>query len=302
VLSRHIELFGQKSSVAVKLAWENMEFHGGVIMEFWKINGNGNDFVTIEQMAAPRKSDVYAQMARRLCRRRASIGADGLLVVEPAADAHFKMRLFNADGSEGEMCGNGARCIARFAYERGLAPAEMTFETLAGLMRARVDGPFVEIDMGEYSFAQGWTDRELSAEGAAFRSCFLWVGVPHLVLFGADELSRADKVRIGRAFRNSFDLFPQGTNVSFARPVGRGEMEAVTYERDVEDLTDSCGTGCCAVALSAAALFHMSSPIEVHNPGGTNRITFDRLDETCFSVRLGGATAVVAKGETGPDA
>lgn len=139
-------------------------------------------------------------------------------------------------------------------------------------------------------------------DGAHFRSCFLWVGVPHLVLFGHDELSREDKVRIGRAFRNSFDLFPQGTNVSFARPVDRSEVEAVTYERGVEDLTDSCGTGCTAVALSASLLFGMSSPIEVHNPGGTNRITFDRLDEQKFRARLGGNTSVVTKGEVGPDA
>ena len=92
-------------------------------MEFWKINGNGNDFITIETLACPMKTEERSALARRLCRRRASIGADGLLVVEPSAGANFKMRLFNADGSEGEMCGNGARFIARFAYERGIAPA-----------------------------------------------------------------------------------------------------------------------------------------------------------------------------------
>ena len=102
-------------------------------MDFWKINGNGNDFITIETLASPKKTEELSALARRLCRRRASIGADGLLVVEPSVGANFKMRLFNADGSEGEMCGNGARCIARFAYERGIAPAEMTFETLAGI-------------------------------------------------------------------------------------------------------------------------------------------------------------------------
>lgn len=271
-------------------------------MEFWKINGNGNDFITVESLAVSLGTQKLAEMARRLCRRRASIGADGLLVAEASACACFKMRLFNADGSEGEMCGNGARCIARFARERGFAPAQMTFETLAGIMRAAVDGRFVEIDLGEYSFADGWVGRDLSVEGETFRSCFLWVGVPHLVLLGAGGLSRADKVRIGRTLRNSFDLFPQGTNVSFARPVGRGEAEAVTYERGVEDLTDSCGTGCTAVALSLAMMSGMSGPIEVHNPGGTNRISFERTGEQSFHARLGGDTAVVAKGEIGPDA
>lgn len=271
-------------------------------MEFWKINGNGNDFITVETLAVPLGSERLAEMARRLCRRRASIGADGLLVVEPSDIACFKMRLFNADGSEGEMCGNGARCIARFARERGIAPARMTFETMAGVMRASADGRFVEIDLGECSFDGGWVGRDLSVEGEIFRSCFLWVGVPHLVLFGADGLSRGDKVRIGRMLRNSFDLFPQGTNVSFARPLGRGEAEAVTYERGVEDLTDSCGTGCTAVALSLAVLSGMGSPIEVHNPGGTNRVSFERTGELSFRARLGGDTAVVAKGEIGPDA
>ncbi len=271
-------------------------------MEFWKINGNGNDFITVDMTAAQMSSAELSETARRLCRRRASIGADGLLVVEPSSRANFKMRLFNSDGSEGEMCGNGARCIARFAYERGIAPAEMSFETLAGIMRARVDKRFVEIDLGVQSFENGWVDRSLSMEGIEFRSCFLWVGVPHLVLFTQDEMDRASCVRIGRAFRNSLDLFPQGTNVNFVRPVGRGELAAVTYERGVEDLTDSCGTGGTASALAAHMVLNMPSPVEVHNPGGTNRISFERIDEMRFSARLGGATSVVTKGEVGPDA
>lgn len=271
-------------------------------MDFWKINGNGNDFITVGPEAAGLDTEELAALARRLCRRRASIGGDGLLIALPSDRANFRMRLFNADGSEAEMCGNGARCVARFAYERGLAPARMSFETPAGVMRARVDKSFVEIDLGAFSFETGWIDRSLSMDGEQFRSCFLWVGVPHLVLFGNDDLSREDKARVGRAFRSSFDVFPQGTNVTFARPLGRGEAEAVTYERGVEDLTDSCGTGCTAAALSAALLFGMESPVDVHNPGGMNRVTFERLDEFRFHAVLGGATAVAAKGEIGPEA
>lgn len=271
-------------------------------MDFWKINGNGNDFITIELIGSVMSDSELAQTARRLCRRRRSIGADGLLVVQPSADAHFKMRLFNADGSEAEMCGNGARCIARYAYERALAPADMKFETLAGVIGARVEKKYVEIDLGIQSFKSGWIDRTLVMEGIPFRSCFLWVGVPHLVLFCDEELSREDMTRIGRAFRNDASLFPKGTNVSFARPVDRGELEAVTYERGVEDLTDSCGTGCTACALSAHVLLGMSSPVEVHNPGGTNRIVFERRGAAEFSARLGGMTSVVAKGETCEDA
>ncbi|MGI6075981.1 MAG: diaminopimelate epimerase [Pyramidobacter sp.] len=269
-------------------------------MEFWKINGNGNDFITIDAPGGKSDGELSA-LARRLCRRRASIGADGLLVLEPSNRADFKMRLFNADGSEAEMCGNGARCIARYACEKGMAPAKMTFETLAGVMSAVVRKDFVRIDLGRITFEKGWIDRPLSWEGTAFRTCFLRVGVPHLVLFLDDDLSRSEKLRIGRAFRHA-DLFPEGTNVTFARPAGRGEIEAVTYERGVEGLTDSCGTGCAAAALSANAALRMESPVDVVNPGGVNRIDFQRLDDLTYRASLGGATAVVARGEVGPDA
>jgi diaminopimelate epimerase len=271
-------------------------------MKFWKINGNGNDFITISALTEHLNDAELPDLARRLCRRRASIGADGILVLEPSDQANFRMRLFNADGSEAEMCGNGARCIARYAYDCGIAPAEMTFETLAGLMHASVKKNYVEVDLGTVSFEKGWIDRPLSDEGTEFRTCFLWAGVPHLVIFLNDDLSRAEKTRIGRKFRNAFDLFPEGTNVTFARPAGRGEIEAVTYERGVEGLTDSCGTGCIASALSANVLLRMASPVDVYNPGGMNRIVFDRLDEQHFHVILGGTTAVAAMGETGPDA
>lgn len=271
-------------------------------MEFWKINGNGNDFITFDMLAAQKTTHELEELARRLCRRRASIGADGLLIAEPSASVHFRMRLFNADGSEAEMCGNGARCIARFAYERRIAPAEMTFETLAGVVSANVSGSFVKIDLGEQSFVPGWIDRSLMMDGVAFRSCFLRVGVPHLTLFTAEELSYNDCRRIGCTFRRDTSLFPQGCNVNFAHPIGHGELAVATYERGVEDLTDSCGTGSVAAALSANLLFGMDSPIEVHNRGGINRVGFERLDEMRFRATLSGNTAVVAKGELGPDA
>lgn len=270
-------------------------------MEFWKINGNGNDFITILAPTGGKGDEELSALARRLCRRRASIGADGLLVLAPSNCANFKMRLFNADGSEAEMCGNGARCMARFAFEKGIAPAKMTFETLAGTVGASVEGNFVRIDLGRISFDNGWIDRPLSREGTEYRTCFLTAGVPHLVIFPGDRLSRREMLDVGRAFRHA-DLFPGGTNVTFARPAGRGEIEAVTYERGVEDLTDSCGTGCAAAALSANAVLHMESPVDVANPGGVNRIAFQRLDALSYRVSLGGATAVAAMGEVGPDA
>lgn len=267
-------------------------------MEFWKMNGNGNDFIVLNHFTTSENTD-YPSLARRLCRRKSSIGADGILVLAPSADGHFMMRLFNADGSEGEMCGNGARCIARFAYEQGIAPEKMIFETLAGPIKASVNGSFVELDMGDIAFDPDRVDRTLSYEGEIFRSCYTIAGVPHLALFAGEMPSREECVTIGRIFRNTTDLFPLGTNVNFVVPTGRGTLDVITYERGVENLTDSCGTGSVASALSAALLFDMDSPIEVHNIGGINTVSFERTDDLTFSARLGGETVLVCHGETG---
>lgn len=272
-------------------------------MEFWKINGNGNDFVTIDVRGQNITDAELSETARRVCRRRRSIGADGLLVLGSSSTADFRMRIFNSDGSEGEMCGNGSRCIARYAFERGAAPAVMSFETIAGLMKARVQGSYVETDLGRLTFEGGWTDREMDLEGTEFRSAFLRVGVPHLVLLTMGELpDRETMTRLGRKLRYDTSLFPQGTNVSFFRPADRGELEAVTYERGVEDLTDSCGTGCTACSLTAHLMLSMPSPIVVHNPGGDNRITFEQLSKFDFNATLGGKTCVVARGTVGEEA
>lgn len=269
-------------------------------MEFWKINGNGNDFIVIDGTSPDISGLLWPQVARSLCRRRSSIGADGILVALSSREAHFTMKIFNSDGSEGEMCGNGARCMARYAAERHMAPSKMVFETLAGLIHAEVTGSWVDIDMGRAEIHQAWLDRQLTLDGETFRSLFATVGVPHLVLWGQDVVSR-DFARLwGRRLCHDESQFPQGANVTFATPVARGEVQAVTFERGVEDLTDSCGTGCIATALTAHLLAGMDVHIEVHNPGGTNRIAL-RHDSDLYAATLGGATAIVARGHTGPD-
>ncbi len=271
-------------------------------MEFWKINGNGNDFIVLDLRDESWSDQDLASLARRLCQRRRSIGADGILAVQQSSQGSFMMRIFNSDGTEGEMCGNGARCVARFAYERAIAGASMCFETLAGTVKATVQGRYVELDLGQVSLDPQWIDRVIELEDRVFRAVYMTVGVPHLVLMASQLPDRETMVRLGRTMRNRRDLFPQGANVNFVRPAGRGEVEAVTYERGVEDLTDSCGTGGVASALAAHLLHRMASPVEVHNPGGTNRIVFEELQSLVFSVRLGGATSVVAQGTLGADA
>ncbi|MCF4151537.1 diaminopimelate epimerase [Dethiosulfovibrio sp. F2B] len=264
-------------------------------LNFWKMNGNGNDFVVID-----RDGMAYGQLVdltRRVCRRRRSIGADGVLVVEPSDNSDFRMRVFNSDGSEGEMCGNGARCIARYAFERGVAPFEMSFETIAGIMKARVEGSFVNLDMGEVDLGKGWFGRKVPMAGGEVEADFLIVGVPHLVIYLEDpeKVDREDLIRWGRTLREDRRLFPEGTNVNFVGPVDRRSLKVWTYERGVEDLTDSCGTGSCASAVAAVRRLDLESPVTVCNPGGVNIVTATFREDLCDIV-LGGETAVVAKG------
>ncbi len=272
------------------------------VIPFVKMHGNGNDFIVIDDREGRFATDELGEMARRYCQRRSSLGADGILLVEKDSSVDYRMRLFNADGSEGEMCGNGARCIARYAFEKGIAGVEQTFSTLAGTMRASVKPPFVELDMGVTSLADSWFNHALKALDRVYVASFMTVGVPHLVLFlEGGPLSRSRMTEAGRELRYNADLFPGGTNVNFIEGDGDSRIKSVTYERGVEGLTDSCGTGSAASAIawfmrdgrphSADAL------VEVENPGGVNRVSL-RFDPSGESVKvsLSGMTVMVAEG------
>jgi diaminopimelate epimerase len=269
-------------------------------VKFCKIQGNGNDFIIIENMDGSISSSRMSDMAKNLCRRRQSLGADGILALEGAEKADFTMRLFNSDGSEGEMCGNGARCIARYAFERGIAPSVMSFETLAGVIRATVESPWVTLDMGTVDLSSAQWERDIPVGEEVLSYSFLNVGVPHCVVPVRDlgMYSREKLVEIGRAIRNDLARFPHGTNVNFMQITGGGEVNAVTYERGVEDLTESCGTGSTACALVAFSLFGLSSPVKVNNPGGINEVFLDQ-DPGGRECRAGlkGKTLIVATGD-----
>ncbi|MFY9312627.1 MAG: diaminopimelate epimerase, partial [Tepidanaerobacteraceae bacterium] len=151
-------------------------------MNFTKMTGNGNDFIVIENLLNELSAQELSQLARTVCRRKYSIGADGLLVVEKSAKAHFKMRIFNRDGSEGEMCGNGARCICRYASDSNIAPEEMTFETLAGIYKAKVCGCEVKVDMGSIDLSKARYNQIIVLNDSELTYNFLEVGVPHCVV------------------------------------------------------------------------------------------------------------------------
>jgi diaminopimelate epimerase len=280
------------------------------------MHGNGNDFIVIDNMESRHTTEDLSRFARLLCRRKFSIGADGLLVVERAerrleARADFAMRIFNSDGSEGEMCGNGARALARYAFEKKLAGASMCFTTPAGPMRATVEPPCAELDMGEQNLAEGALvfGQKLRAQGMEFPFVFLTVGVPHCVLFPEDceSLSAEAKTLVGREVSHDFSRFPEGANVSFAQVLSENEIWAVTYERGVEDLTESCGTGCVAVAVATAVVRKIEMNAEavtfrVHNPGGTSEVRLSFVPGRACRAWLKGETALVAEGEIFEDA
>lgn len=270
------------------------------MIPFTKMQGNGNDFIILDNRDGRYQKDFLSKAARSFCRRRQSLGADGILVVGASTEGDYSMSLFNADGSEGEMCGNGARCIARYAFEKAIAGRVQSFYTLAGMMEATVDSPFVDLAMGGVSLADGWFNRTVEVLGESFVASFLTVGVPHAVLFPEGELSREEMTEIGRALRHDRALFPAGANVNFVSGHEGSSIRAVTYERGVEDLTDSCGTG--SVASAACWLLRKGfkpsrAVVDVINPGGVNSVTllFSPGGENVEAF-LRGRTVIVAEG------
>lgn len=233
-------------------------------LPFCKMNGAGNDFIVIDHRISLIPEERMAEFARLVCRRKFSVGADGLFLLEPSEKADFKWRFFNADGSEAEMCGNGARCVARFALMHGMAASQMRFETLAGIIVASVADTEVTITMTPaHSFR---LDLPLEVAGQPFVVHSVNTGVPHIVIF-VEQLDAIDVVGLGRLLRHH-DLFaPAGTNVNFVERLDQG-FRIRTYERGVEDETMACGTGVVAGALIAAAKGLTDSPVEMVTSGG----------------------------------
>lgn len=262
-----------------------------------KLNGNGNDFLAINNMDLRYSTKQLQELALKLCRRKECIGGDGILVTEPSTSCDFKMRIFNSDGSEGEMCGNGARCLACFALENRVAEkADMVFETLAGPVRASVKGNMAQLDLPPVDIGGAPIDQPVTADGFDCNYTFLTVGVPHAVVFlPVRDRSDEEYRRIGSALRYMPELFPEGTNVDFVFPGEKAEeLFALTYERGVEDLTLSCGTGSVASVIAAYISGRTGTAVDVRNPGGLNRVTFDFVSDKIILPKLEGAVMYVA--------
>jgi diaminopimelate epimerase len=265
------------------------------MLTFTKMNGAGNDFVMLDNRDGALALGT-AQIAR-LCDRHRGVGADGLLLVEPAQNgADFRMRYYNADGSEAEMCGNGARCFARFAQRVSGKAGDISFETQAGVITAKFFGEIVQIQMSEpHTLRLGET---LDVAGAPLTVHSLNTGVPHAVVF-VDDLDATEVRRLGAGLRFHPHFAPRGTNANFVQKLGPQSVAIRTYERGVEDETLACGTGMVACALIFHELSGAASPVQVKVRGGeTLEIAFEKAGDTFRHVTLTGPADFTFDGRT----
>ena len=236
-----------------------------VAIRFTKMSGAGNDFIVIDDRAG-RLPEPLEALARAMCPRRTAVGADGLIVVEgPKGDEDFSMRYYNADGTEADLCGNGARCAALFAHELGFASGAMRFSTRAGLHDAVVTGDGVRVTMPAPRDVPQSIEVPLGA--GRVRALYLVIGVPHTVVFHPD-VGSVDVAGEGRRIRGDPSAGPAGANVDFVQVVGERRIRMRTYERGVEAETLACGTGSVASAVAACAEGLVSAPVEVETASG----------------------------------
>lgn len=277
---------------------------------FWKMSGSGNDFVVIDNRTGLLPPQTVASFTRLVCRHRISVGADGVVLISDAADpdVDFMWRYINADGSDGEMCGNGAMCGARFAVLNGIAPAECRFQTEAGVVRAWVDPdpgcPAVRIAIADPGPLCLGID--VAAAGHDLTLHAITVGVPHAVVVtpDVDAFAPGDElIPIGRSVRHHAAFAPAGTNFNVISVLDRHTVRMRTYERGVEAETLACGTGAIASAIIASALEQTEPPVTVVTTSGRPlRVDFTRQARRVANVTLGGDARVIARGEIDSEA
>jgi diaminopimelate epimerase len=265
-----------------------------MVLEFTKMNGAGNDFVLIDNRA--RKIRLSRDQIVRLCDRHRGVGADGVLLLVPSVSgkADWAWEFYNSDGSTGEMCGNGARCFARFVQKLTGLTGGFSFETEAGVITAEFHGDRVTVSLTRPTELRLNEQVALSAGSQTIHS--INTGVPHAVLFVPDA-DRAMVQQLGPEIRHHAHFAPKGTNVNFVQRLGSNHIRVRTFERGVEGETLACGTGVTAAALVAARLHGFTSPIKVQVQGGEQLEVSFRDDHGEFAeVRLTGPAEFVFEG------
>jgi len=256
-------------------------------MRFWKMHGLGNDYVVIDNRDEKISGAHAVRLAKRLCERRFSVGADGLLLVSCSEVADAKMRIFNADGSEAEMCGNGIRCFAKYCYESGIVKKnEFAIETLSGLKNVwlTVKGSEVKtvrVDMGAPNWERSslpmvghgtCINEDLEVNGETFKVTCLSVGNPHCVIF-VDKVDDFPVDQIGAKIENH-KAFPKKINVGFVQVLNKNQLKVRVWERGCGE-TLACGTGTCAAAAAAHKLGKVANKVTVHVLGGDLQVEVD---------------------------
>ena len=271
-------------------------------MKFWKMIGAGNDFIILNNLEEHLPVDRLPQVARTLCERHLSIGADGLMVVDaPTQGGDYRMRFYNSDGSIGEMCGNGARCICRYGFENGLAGETQTVETTAGIVTGRRISPrLYRIRLNDPTTVR--LDCPVVVDGITYACSYVELGdpgIPHAVVPYAN-LRQADEHELrelGRAIRWN-KTFPKGANVNFYEIVGEDLLFERTFERGVEDFTYACGTGTGSVVTVLTLQGKVSGHgVQVDMTGGRLVIDAERIHSRIASLYLTGPTNVVCRGQ-----
>lgn len=274
-------------------------------MKFTKMQGLGNDYVYVncmEQMV-----EDAAETARRVSDRHFGIGSDGLILICPSDKADFEMRMYNADGSRGEMCGNGIRCVGKYVYDYGLTDkTSLSVETLGGIKHLFLeveDGKvsLVKVDMGSAILepekipvtAEGSrvVDEPLCVDGKTFRMTCVSMGNPHAVIY-VDDVQGMDLEKTGPSFENH-ERFPNRINTEFAHVLDRNTVEMRVWERGSGE-TLACGTGACAVAVASILNGYTEDQVTVRLLGGDLKIEWDRETNKVY---MTGPAEVVFDGE-----
>lgn len=267
-----------------------------MVLEFTKMNGAGNDFILIDNRAQAVR--LSREQIILFCDRHRGIGADGIILLKPSPTgrANWAWDFYNSDGSIGEMCGNGARCFARFVQVVTGQKGDFTFETEAGIIKAQLEGESVRVSLTEPVDLR--LDEQLPLACGKLTVHFLNTGVPHAVLF----VPNADKAMIrelGPEIRHHPRFAPKGTNVNFVQVLGPGHIRVRTFERGVEGETLACGTGVTASALIASRVHHFGSPVKVQVQGGEElEVSFQEQAAGFSDVKLSGHAQFVFEGKT----
>ena len=270
-------------------------------MRFTKMHGAGNDFIIINNIDSAIPESALPELAAGLCAQHVSVGADGMMVVAaPRQGGDFRMIFYNSDGSLGEMCGNGARCIARYGYENGLSGEIQRIETTAGLVTGqRMTKRLYKVRLNDPSVID--LHRSVSAGGAVYDCAYIELGdpgIPHAIVLMPDwdERDRDTLRALGRALRFAKE-FPRGANVSFVKIVDSRHVKAITYERGVEDFTLACGTGCGSIAAALCLLGLSGDELAIFMPGGELAVSLTAEVGSVRDIYLTGPTNIVCVGD-----